>query len=162
MFGPEAILASIARQLSSPEPGGPVFAPALQIYSQREIEGFAPRELLLEESVKLTTNLTEYCRVTTIVLHALDECNPETRHLVLDALETIFNKSNGLVKIFVSSQEEGDPVCELCDYPNLRISSDRNLEDIELFVRNETECSEARDEVKALITGTLIKRADGM
>ena len=142
------------------------------MYSQREIEGFASGELSLEESVKLITNLTEYYPVTTIVLDALDECNPETRHLVLDALVTILNNSKGLVKIFVSFREECDPVCELRDYPYLRISSDQNSEDIELFVRNETEClmskkrllsySEARDEVKALITDILIKRADGM
>ena len=106
--------------MSSPESGGPILAPTLQIYSHREIEGFASGELSLEESVKLITNHTEYYPVTNIVLDALDECNPETRHLVLKALVTILNKSKGLVKIFVSSREECDPVCELRDYPHLR------------------------------------------
>ena len=77
------------------------------------------------------------------------------------------------MKILVSSREEGDLVCELRDYPSLRISSERDTKDIKAFVTTETErlvaeriClrhSSKKTELQALIVDSLKKkRANGM
>ena len=120
----------------------------------------------------MISQLTAYHPITIIVLDGLDECNMDTRHHLLDALEKFLSQSEGLVKILVSSREEGDLVCELRDYPSLRISSERNTKDIKAFVTTETERlvaqkkllrhSSKKTELQALIVDSLKKRANGM
>ena len=73
------------------------------------------------------------------MLDALDECDPETRHELLETLQEIVAESPRLIKIFASSRDDGDLVSLLKGYYNLEISSKRNAEDIENFVRSETE-----------------------
>lgn len=169
---PRAVLASIVRQMSLLKPGGPVLPPSLLFYHQKEGDGFNSGNISIDESTKLVADLTEYHAVSTIVVDALDECNPESRHELLGALEDILQRSSGLVKIFVSSREEGDLVCELRSYPSLKISSDRNSKDIELFIRTETtklvtsgrllRYSRAKDELKDKIIMQLLLGANGM
>lgn len=168
----EAILASLAMQLSSLKPGSPILLPSLQLYTEKESDGFSSGGLEIEESVELISQLTAYHAITIIVLDALDECNMDTRHHLLDAFERFLSQSEGLVKVLVSSREEGDLVCELRDYPSLRISSERNTKDIEAFVAAETERLVAKNkllrhsstkiELQALIVDSLNKRANGM
>lgn len=169
---PRAILASLARQISSLKPGAPILPPSLLLYRRKEVDGFASGTISIDESTKLIVHLTDYYAVSTIIVDALDECNPESRHQLLDALEDILHQSSGLVKIFVSSREEGDLVCELRDYPSLKISSDRNSKDIELFVHTETtrlvtagrllRNSQAKDDLREKITTKLLVGANGM
>jgi len=47
---PVAILTSLARQLSSLEPGKPLLKPTLNLYKQKETEGFASRSLRIKKS----------------------------------------------------------------------------------------------------------------
>lgn len=169
---PRAILASLARQMSSLKPGAPILPPSLLLYRRKEVDGFASGSISIDESTNLIVSLTDYYAVSTIIVDALDECNPESRYQLLDALEDILQRSSGLVKIFVSSREEGDLVCELREYPSLRISSDKNSKDIELFVRTETtrllkagkllRNSQAKDDLKEKIMTRLLEGANGM
>ena len=169
---PQAILASLARQLSSLVPGDPLLPPSTQLYEKREKSGFASGSLSVEESTELIIDLTGYYPVTTIILDALDECKVESRHLLLDSLQDILNQSTGLVKIFASSRDDGDLVCELSAYPSLGISSDKNCGDIAVFVRTETQrlvtrrrllpYSGRKDEIQSLIVDRLIEGAGGM
>ena len=169
---PQAILASLARQLSSLVPGGPLLPPSTSLYKERKESGFASGSLSVEENKELIVDLTAYYPSTTIILDALDECKVESRYLLLDSLQDILNRSGGLVKIFASSRDEGDLVCDLSDYPSLRISSDKNSGDIAVFVRTETQrlmtrrrllrYSDRKDEIQRLIVDRLIKGAGGM
>lgn len=171
---PEAILASLARQLSSLEPGTPIHNPSLQLFSEKESEGFASGGLAMEESVDLISQLTEYYPITTVVLDALDECNADTRYRLLDAIEQILRQSKGLVKILASSREEGDIVYELRDYPSLKVSSDRNSKNIKAFLKAEIvrlvakksllrHSSEgSKPKLQLLIERSLMERACGM
>ncbi len=169
---PRAILASLARQMSSLKPGAPILPPSLSLYHRKEVTGFASGNVSIAESTRLIIDLTAYYAVSIIIVDALDECNPKSRHELLDALEDILQQSSGLVKVFVSSREEGDLVCELRDYPSLRISSDRNSQDIELFIRTETtklvksgrllRNSHAKDEMRDMIMTKLLMGANGM
>ena len=90
------------------------------------------------ESCELIIQLAQHYPMVTIVIDALDECDPENRTDLLYTLETILRDSPSLVKIFVSSRDDQDIVCHLENYPNLDISSNKNMVDIESFVKAET------------------------
>ena len=110
--------------------------------------------------------------MTTIVIDTLDECDPNKRTDLLEALETILSGATQLVKMFVSSRDDQDIVWSLQHYPNLRISSTRNMEDISAFVRTEVESlirkgkllrfSNTKDELKKLVGDEVLKGANGM
>ena len=169
---PAAIMASIVRQLASLEPGYPLLSPVVKKYNEKEGSGFASGGFRLEESCALILELAEEYPVIFIVLDALDECDPETRHELLETLQEIVAESPCLIKIFASSRDDGDLVSLLKGYHNLEISSKRNAEDIENFVRSETEQlvkkgrllrhSRAKDEMKRLILEKVTEGAAGM
>ena len=169
---PAAILASLARQLSSPEPGKPLLKPTLDLYKQKETEGFASGLLRIEESCALIIQLIAQYPLTTIIIDALDECNPGKRCDLLKELGKILRESSGLVKIFVSSRDDYDIVFRLQRYPNLEIKSNRNSDDIAVFVKDQTErliedgellqYSDSQTEMKELIVKKVIKGASGM
>jgi hypothetical protein len=169
---PKAILASLARQLSCLEPGKPLLKPTIELYRKKEAEGFASGSLRTEESYALIIQLIEQYPLTTIVIDALDECDPRKRRDLLKTLEQILRESSGLVKIFVSSRDDHDIVFRLQHYPNLEIKSDRNSDDIKVFVRDQTErliedgellqYSDSQAEMKELIMSKVIEGATGM
>lgn len=166
-----AVLASILRQLSCFQPGKSLLPPVIEKY-RKQGEGFRSNGLQLEESRDLIIESIGNYGITTIVVDALDECDPETRQSLLDAFEDILQEAAGLVKIFVSSRDDQDIVCILREYPNLDISSDKNTHDIQNFVRIETEKlvskrrllrnSRAREEMQALIIEQVSAGAEGM
>jgi len=120
----------------------------------------------------LIVQLTECSPLTTIIIDALDECNPEKRADLLDALEMILRDSKNIVKIFISSRNDQDIVFHLKHHPNLEISSDKNSNDIEYFVNTETKRliqkrkllkdSTSREEMEELIVRQVIEGASGM
>lgn len=169
---PAAILSSIVRQLSCAEPGLPLLPPVVQKYEKKG-QGFNSWGLQIEESCELITQLIEHYPMTTIVIDALDECDPEKRDMLLDAIENLLqNSSLGLMKVFLSSRDDQDLVCTLRVYPNLDLTSRRNSADIEAFVREETDRlvrkrrllrnSKAKEELKDLIIVEVSRSADGM
>jgi hypothetical protein len=91
---------------------------------------------------------------------------------LLETLEKILQESPHLVKIFVSSRDDQDIVCHLEDYPNLKIESHRNKNNIISFVTAETQrlvksrqllrFSSDKDELKKAIIDQVTKGAGGM
>ncbi|KAL9012870.1 MAG: hypothetical protein Q9180_009065 [Flavoplaca navasiana] len=91
---------------------------------------------------------------------------------LLDTLQIILQEAEGLVKIFVSSRDEGDIKHQLQDFPNITTELDRNLGDIAKFVGSETDRlikrgrllrnSKAKDELRDLIVREVIEKADGI
>ena len=168
---PDAVLASILRQLSCVQPGAPLLYPVVEKY-KRLGEGFKSNGLDLDDSRDLIVKLTENYSMTIIVVDALDECDPTMRQSLLDAFEHILKESEGLVKIFVSSRDDQDIVYTLGGYPNLDISSDKNGADIEVYVKIETQKlvkrgnllrnSRAKENMTALIIDRVSSGADGM
>ena len=168
---PAAILASVVRQLSCPQMGLPLLPPLIELYEKKG-QGFDSSGLRLDECSGLIVKLTEHYPITMIFIDALDEVASEKRQDLLDAFEEILRKSLGLVKIFVSSRDDQDIVQTLEGYPSLYLASDRNADDIETFVRTETERlvrkrrllhgSPAKEELKDLTIDKVSKEADGM
>jgi hypothetical protein len=168
---PETIIASIVRQLSSLQPGC-LLDPIVATYLKKEAEGFASGTLRINESCALILQLIDFYPMTTIVIDALDECDPEKRADLLEMLETVLRESSHLVKIFVSSRDDQDIVCHLKDYPNLEMASDRNKDDIVSFVTAETRklitkrkllrFSSNKDELEKVIVDQVINGTSGM
>lgn len=131
---PEEVLLSIARQLSGRDLNFPIRAAANEKYLA--MNSFRRRRLTLQEAVDLILSITHDDPVT-ILIDALDECDPLHRHELLEAFDTIIQQSANIVKIFVSSREDNDIVCKLESSPNLYISADDNKKDIEEFIRVE-------------------------
>ena len=168
---PDAILASIVRQLSDINSGAPLRRSIVEKY-ERKGRGFESKGLRLEESRDFILEMIGSFRMTTIVIDALDEIDSTSRDALLEALENILQDATGLVKIFVSSRDDQDIVCTLSEYPSLDIVSDKNQRDIERFVQTETERlitkrrllrhSTHKEELKSLIIDQVSKKADGM
>ncbi|KAH6889612.1 hypothetical protein B0T10DRAFT_486475 [Thelonectria olida] len=133
-----AILASIVRQLSTPHPKGPLLPAMVKEYDEREVATFSSAKIPFDKSKKLVLQLLESYKHTavTVVIDALDECND--RRLLLDWLGDILKESPCLLKIFVSSRDDGDIVYQLEAYANLTLSSDLNSRDIAAFAHSET------------------------
>ena len=116
--------------------------------------------------------LIEQYPLTTIIIDAMDECNPEKRYELLEALEQVLQDSSSLVKIFISSRDDQDISFCLHHYPNLEINSQRNSDDIARFVKDQTErlvqkrkllrYSTSQKEMKEVITSKVIEGAAGM
>jgi len=110
-------------------------------------------------------------RRTAIIINALDEADPKKRRKSLDTLKAIMETSSSLVKIFVSSRDDGDIVRTLKGEPNLFIEAKDNSQDIEWFVQREiTQCiMEGRllegvvsDETKIQVMSCLVNKVNGM
>jgi hypothetical protein len=126
----------------------------------------------MDESCALIMQLIEQYPLTTIIIDAMDECDPERRYELLEALEQVLRDSSSLVKIFVSSRDDQDIMFCLRHYPNLEINSQRNGDDIATFVKDQTEqlvrdrkllrYSTSQKEMKEVITIKVIEGAAGM
>ncbi|KAM0268809.1 hypothetical protein ACHAPA_004739 [Fusarium lateritium] len=169
---PARVLASIARQLSTPQRRGAILEPAIKEYQKEKESDFMSGPLRLERSKALVLQLLEQYSSATIVMDALDECNPDTRETLLETLEDLLKESPCLLKIFVTSRTDRDITYKLNNYPNVCLSSDRNTPDIDLFIESETDRliekgqllrdSNRKNELRDLIINTLTYRAQGM
>jgi hypothetical protein len=167
-------LRSILKQLSFSGSNLPIREPVAETYKNRkkeaEDDGTAIEALTIEESLRLILALLE-SDPATIIIDALDECDPYQRHKLLDALDRIIQESASLVKIFVSSRDDNDIVCLLTLSPNVVICAVDNGEDIKRFIDSEVDQSirhkrlligKVSEELKNQIKTTLTRGAQGM
>ncbi|CAG9938653.1 unnamed protein product [Clonostachys rosea f. rosea IK726] len=171
---PSRILASIARQLATPEVGGAILEPALEVYNERESQASADGPLRLEESKELIIKLLDQYKgaTMTIAIDALDECNEDTRGDLLEVFEFLLEESPCLLKLLVSSRDDQDIVYQFENYPCLALSSAHSSSDIELFVASEVKkllnnrflrkTQSGREALSEKIIKELTAKADGM
>jgi hypothetical protein len=74
---------------------------------------------------------------TTLVLDALDECEPHLRGRLIEMIELILSESNRPLKVFISSRPDGDIRDSFLSRPSLEIRATENQGDIEKFVNQE-------------------------
>jgi hypothetical protein len=142
---PDEIMRCILKQLSCSKSDLPVKAPVSKRYKQlkEEADGDGheePPKLTVTESVELILALLER-NPATIIIDALDECDPVRRHELLGAFDTIIRDSANVVKIFVSSRDDHDILCRLENSPDICIRASDNGEDIGHFVRSQVDQS---------------------
>jgi len=126
--------------------------------------------LPLHDTVDIILNLLKK-NPATIIIDALDECDPSSRHELFEALDEIVAKSENIVKVFLTSRNDGDIVARLASTPNIYIDAQKNSSDIGRFITAELERvvqhkqllrGQVSQGLKDLITSTLNDRADGM
>jgi ankyrin repeat domain-containing protein 50 len=74
---------------------------------------------------------------TTLVLDALDECEPESRWRLVETIGDLMSKSKRPLKVFVSSRPNGDIREFFASRPNVEIQATDNQDDIKKFVNEE-------------------------
>ena len=142
-----------------------------QEYDRREHAGFADDSLDLRRCQEVLTELLINLTHTTIVIDALDECDPDSRQLLLLALRALCLYCPGKVHVFVSSRNDNDIAFELEGVPNHYIQPTDRAQDIEKFVHVRLDSAiETRrllrgkidPDLKMLIATELISKAQGM
>ncbi|QKX62010.1 uncharacterized protein TRUGW13939_09166 [Talaromyces rugulosus] len=103
---------------------------------------------------------------TTLVLDALDECEPDSRSRLIDTIEFLLSESKRPLKIFISSRPDGDIRARFLSRPNIEIQATDNQNDIEKFVNAEMVKHPLWEKISLSlqeeIIQTLLKRSNGM
>jgi ankyrin repeat protein len=165
----DQILRSLLRQLASPSPGGPIFAPIVSRYEDAlsGLEDYTDVIWTYEDAVETLIELCNLYPAVVFIIDALDEVNPMNRLDLLDALIRVMEESETLVKIFISSRENMDVFDRLDSKPNVRIGAKDNAEDIAKFVQRQLKIANLLQgklpvSLKQKIPEVLIEGAQGM
>lgn len=168
---PESILRSFVRQLSFKTTGFALHQPVISAYEASMAGGKFDDGLGIPQCVRLIIDLANLNHQTTIVIDALDECDHDKRDDLFRALRQIVEASTSLVKIFVSSRNEGDIALEFEKEPQMSIEVKDNSADIELYVRSEVirwietkklMRGKIDDTLRELVISRLLEKAGGM
>ncbi|KAI0971602.1 hypothetical protein F4678DRAFT_433483 [Xylaria arbuscula] len=139
---PAAVLRSLVRQLSFQPGTGVIMTCTRNLYTTKQMRGFASSELTMDECQSLLTELTRDRPRTTIVIDGLDECNHKSRHALLEGLALISTTaSRGVVKILIASRDDDDIKDQFGTGERLKIQASDNQEDIEKFITSKMESS---------------------
>ncbi|KAK5630889.1 hypothetical protein RRF57_006604 [Xylaria bambusicola] len=130
---PLSVLQSYVRQLSTTAKNPDCIRKSLQDCCQKARRSgsdlsFEHCRYQLLESINLYHN-------TTLVLDALDECEPNSRGQILEIIEFLISKSGNSLKVFISSRPDQDIRDRFLKTPNIEIQATDNEEDIQKFVR---------------------------
>jgi hypothetical protein len=116
-----------------------------------------PRRLLQSENL--------YTK-TTLVLDALDECEPDSRGRLVEVIEFLSSRSERPLKVFISSRPDRDIRRRFLDKPNIEIEATHNERDIRKFVDEEIikheRWREMSPSLQEEIVRVLLDRSQGM
>ncbi|GKZ38746.1 hypothetical protein AbraIFM66950_011182 [Aspergillus brasiliensis] len=133
------ILRSLVKQLSLIEGDKTIRLPSVEAYQVRRAEashtGEKPAPLTVEECIDLICEIGRVCPLT-LVIDALDECNPQQRGIVLQSLGDIRRRCRDVVKIFVSSRHQTDIAAHLDSGDVCEVTPAANEGDLTRFVKS--------------------------
>ncbi|RYP07284.1 hypothetical protein DL764_002599 [Monosporascus ibericus] len=161
---PLMVLRSYVRQLSTTARCPEEKRKKLQeLWSERRLGGSA---LDLEDCREQLFELVNLYPRTTLVLDALDECEPDLRGELVNTVEILLSKSRRPLKVFISSRPDRDIRNRFLDRPNIEIQATHNETDIQKFVDEEIINHGAWEDIspqlKEEILRTLLARSQGM
>jgi hypothetical protein len=164
---PRHILMSIIRQLAAPLAGLPIKAPLISRYKQDNTMGNREAHFNIKECSNLIIELvTHHYSHTTIVLDALDECDPKTRAQLFSLLSKLAYRRDTKVKLLISSRNEPDILDQFGGSSNLYINAEDNADDIRKFVNKEIDSrllhGKAREPLRARVKEELNRKSQGM
>lgn len=103
---------------------------------------------------------------TTLILDALDECEPDSRSRLYETIDFLLEQSLRPVKIFISSRPDGDIRHQFLERPNIEIHARSSQSDIEKFVtetiRTHRRWGRISPSLRNDIVKTLFDRSQGM
>lgn len=133
------------------------------LYREARLKG---SDLGLELCKQQLLESVEFYPKTTLVLDALDECEPQSRWQLVKMIQDLTSKSGRLLKVFISSRPDGDIRELFASQPNITIQAADNQEDIEIFVNKEIIRHRRWNKISPLlrdeIVKTLLDRSSGM
>ncbi|KAM0428831.1 hypothetical protein ACHAPT_006631 [Fusarium lateritium] len=130
---PEEVFRCIARQLCRDDPEELVNENLLHEWEHVGRPQVGQSKLDAERVMDLISK-TLAANPATIVIDALDELRADKRHEVFEYLDQIVKQSPNVVKVLLTSRNDGDIVCRLDTTPNIYISAQDNRADIERFI----------------------------
>ncbi|KAI1357489.1 hypothetical protein F5Y08DRAFT_352320 [Xylaria arbuscula] len=130
---PLSVLQSYVRQLSTTVRNPDCIRKDLQDYCEKARKngshlGFKDCKVQLLESIRLYSQ-------TTLVLDALDECEPKSREQLLDVINYLISSSENNLKVFISSRPDRDIRDRFLKTPNIPVQATDNQDDIQKYVR---------------------------
>ena len=162
---PLSILQSIVRQLSTtPKSPESTQTKLSELYSKCREGGTTFSTEICKEQIRTSLDIYEQ---TTIVIDAMDECDPDSRDELIDALNSFVSESNiRPVKIFISSRPDPDIENQLEDTPNIGISASDNKSDIQKYLSAEMDKLAKKapffGRLKSKIMDALLEACQGM
>ncbi|KAK7211182.1 hypothetical protein V2G26_018360 [Clonostachys chloroleuca] len=160
---PASVLSSLIRQLASPSQR------TQEIHQEIKDLAARIRERALTLGVKmcqeiLSRLISSYSN-TTIILDALDECDPDERSHFMDCFSHLMNQQPNL-SIFISSRKEADIIRHFKSNTVIEIQATDNQNDIERFLKEELarDCrwSSLEADLQCKVTSTLFQMSQGM
>ncbi len=138
---PGEIMRCVLRQLTvSRGSSSTIHARVLQEYERRQavakVDGFEITRLQAAECVRLILDTTA-ANPATIVIDAVDEIQPNSRHVLISALIQIVRDSLSVVKILLTSRDDSNIHALLSDAVAVRIQNEYTRKDMEEFVHQE-------------------------
>lgn len=164
---PPKILRSLLRQLAASLPGLPLKPPVISLYKEEMAMGSQQAQPNIRESENLIRELLQqhYSHVT-IVLDALDECDPKTRAEMFTVLARIAYTQGVAVKVLISSRNEPDIFEHFGASSNFYINTKNNSEDIRKLVNSEIDNrllhGKASEAIRSVVKEELNLKAQGM
>jgi hypothetical protein len=169
---PDEIMRSILKQLSFSDADQTIRDPVVTAYREKEMEarGCGIEPLTHKETVEIILEILQD-NSAVIIIDALDECNPALRQHLFLALSRLIEKSASLLKVLVSSRDDGDIVHRLTNSPNLYINACNNGKDIRDYVRTQIShaieeerllCGKVSELLREHIVSDLTSQAQGM
>lgn len=165
----ESALRSFVRQLSASRDAKALQDYIVGVYSEKRRNSFASGKLDVEECENVLLSLTDIYPQTTLVLDALDECDPDTRVDLIEIFERLVARTSKPIKIFVSSRPDADIKERFEEGINVAITATDNYEDIARFVEDQIDKKRGRrfevfrrQELRKRITQTLLDKSQGM
>jgi ankyrin repeat protein len=161
---PQSILQSFVRQLSTNANNPESVQIKLRdaVNTARE-KGTNFRLQQCKEQILVSLNI--YAK-STLVIDALDECDPDTRDELVEELNSFIQDAEKPVKIFISSRPDPGLAAELQRRPSIEIQAGDNQDDIQKYL--EVELDKRAKTVSVLkrmkeeMMDTLLERAKGM
>ena len=152
---PLSVLRSIVRQLSTaPCKSEQLRTRLRELYREMKEKGSDLTFAVCKEQLLESVNL--YSR-TTLVLDALDECEPNSRAELMKTLETLLYDPRQSVKVFVSSRPDRDIRARFIDRPNLEIQATYNENDIRKYVNEEIIKHQSWKYMPQLLKGDIVQ-----
>ncbi|KAL8715327.1 MAG: hypothetical protein Q9225_006404 [Loekoesia sp. 1 TL-2023] len=168
------ILYALLRQLTGRDTHLPLRGSVASEFQRRREQadetGAQILRLSMEEVITHILDITADDPIT-IVIDALDEVDESERDNLFSSFERLTQESNNVVKIFVSSRNDGDIVDRFEQHTNVGIKKGMNGEDIKKFAEEKVqEAIKTRrllrgrvsPNLQSDIIETLISRAQGM
>ena len=137
------------------------------MYIKRKRKGFANDRLTSEESRDLLLGIMHSFKQVYIVIDGLDECDRETRHVLMDILDQMAADQPQLVKMYIASRKDDDLRKRYSGKELLEVAADDIQDDIERFVTEKMEKMELGEfkmspKVRLKVLNTVHEKSQGM